>query len=258
MSTIIGFIGVGTVSEAVIHGLCAGEKDSTRLVLSPRSPERSRRLSERYDRCARVESNQAVVDAADIVVLAVLPQQADEVLASLTFRPDQTFVSFIGGARPSEWADAVSPVTRLCMAIPLPPAQMRLGPLLVCPPLPEVMRAFAGLGDLIPWSDEELLRVLSLTSAVMSSYFEAQNTVIDWAVSRGIDEATASSFVRSMLAGLAAIGQDTNDAHRAALPAEHQTPGGLNERVRAALLAAGVFDDLTRVLDEVYDHAVLR
>jgi pyrroline-5-carboxylate reductase len=254
----LGFIGVGTVSTAVVHALCSRPGPSQEIVLSPRSTERSQHLADHYAQCTRVDSNQAVVDASDIVILSVLPQQAESVLAELTFRPEQIFVSFIGGAPPSEWVNSVGPITQICTAIPLPAIELHRGPMLVCPPIPEVMDAFTGLGDVVPWHDESTLRVFSVTTAIMSTYYEAANTVIDWSMSQGIDEATAATFVRSLLAGLAAVGQATEVSQRGQLPEEHETPGGLNARVRRGMTDAGAFGDLSRVLEDVYLNAVLR
>ena len=69
----IGFIGVGEIAEAIIEGLAAGE-DPPRVVASPRGRERSASLADRFPSLVTVAaSNQDVVDAADTVVLAVLP-----------------------------------------------------------------------------------------------------------------------------------------------------------------------------------------
>jgi hypothetical protein len=50
----------------------------------------------------------------------------------------------------------------------------------------------------------------------------------------------------------------TRDAERLALPMEHQTKGGLNERVRAQLLASGWFSTLIDAIDGTYRGARLR
>ena len=92
----------------------------------------------------------------------------------------------------------------------------------------------------------------------MSTYYEMQNTLIAWIVEQGIDEETASRYVRAELDGLAAVGLATRDAERLALPMEHQTKGGLNERVRAQLLASGWFGTLIDAIDSTYRGARLR
>ena len=38
------------------------------------------------------------------------------------------------------------------------------------------------------------------------------------------------------------------------MPAEHETPGGLNEHVRRAMVESGAFDTLEQALDYIYFH----
>lgn len=256
--TTIGFLGVGTISEAVIRALCSRPEMADRILLSPRSENRSRLLAAEFAACERLPSNQAVIDGSDIVVLAMRPQQLDQALADLRFREGQVIASFIAGTPPSGIAPLVAPAGPVCQLIPLPAIALHRGPLVISPPVPEVVDAFAGLGDLVLLDDESKIRTLSCASAFMSTYYEMQNALISWIVDQGIDEETASLYVRSELEGLAAVGKATAEAERGDLPAEHQTKGGLNERVRAALLEAGWFETLTGAIDGVHRTARLR
>ena len=259
--TTIGFLGVGTISEAMVRAMAGQEGHAgsvDRILLSPRSDERSRRLAAEFDSCERLDSNQAVIEASDIVVLGMRPQQLDEAIADLNFRADQTVASLIAGTPPSGIAPLVAPATRVCQLIPLPAIVQRRGPLVVAPPLPEVVQALDGLGEIVTLDDESLIRTLSCASAFMSTYYEMQNALIGWIAEQGIDEETASRYIRAELDGLAAVGWATPDAERADLPLEHQTRGGLNERVRAHLLEIGWFDDLVGTIDDVYRTASLR
>lgn len=254
----IGFLGVGTISEAMVRAMAESDGAFDRLLLSPRSAARSERLAAEFAQCERLDSNQAVIDASDIVVLGMRPQQVDEALADLIFRDDHVIASLIAGTPPSGIAPLVSPATRVCQLIPLPAIALRRGPLVISPPLPEVVTVMAGLGEVIALEDESLIRSLSCASAFMSTYYEMQNALIDWIAAQGIDETTASRYIRAELDGLAAVGWATPDADRAELPLEHQTRGGLNERVRARLLEVGWFDDLVGAIDDVYRAARLR
>jgi pyrroline-5-carboxylate reductase len=256
--TTIGFVGVGTICEAMVRAMAATQGDADRILLSPRSQERSSRLASEFARCERRESNQAVIDGSEIVVLGMRPQQLDEALAGLTFREDQIIASLIAGTPPSGIAALVAPATRVCQLIPLPAIALRRGPLVISPPIPEVVAALDGLGEIITLEDESLIRTLSCASAFMSTYYEMQNALIDWVAAQGIDATTASRYIRAELDGLAAVGLATSDAERLELPAEHQTKGGLNERVRQQLLEAGWFDELTGAIDEIYRAARLR
>jgi pyrroline-5-carboxylate reductase len=256
--TTMGFIGVGTISEAMVRAMCTRPDPGPDIVLSPRSADRSVRLAEEFAQCRRLESNQAVIDASDIVVLAMRPQQLGEAVAPLGFRDDQIIASLIAGTPPTGIVPLVSPADRVCQLIPLPAIALHRGPLVISPAIPEVMEACAGLGEIVTLDDESRIRTLSCASAFMATYYEMQNALIAWIAAQGIDEATASRYVRAELDGLAAVGMATPDSQRADLPAEHQTKGGLNERVRAGLLDLGWFDTLVDTIDGVHRTAVLR
>jgi len=254
----IGFLGVGTVSTAVIHGMSARDRQRYTLFLSPRSADTTRKLAATYPHCIRLESNQAVIDASDMVVISMRPQQMDAALEGLVFRSDHVIASFIAAMPPSRMAPLVAPATRIAQLVPLPPVALHKGPLLICPSIPEVMAAFAGLGDIVVIEDETQIRIISCASAVMSTYYEMQNSIIDWAVEHGLERSVSALYVRSLLEGLAVAGRHADEADLVALPAEHQTKGGLNERVRAGLMADDWFGQLRRRLDDIYDNAVLR
>jgi pyrroline-5-carboxylate reductase len=254
----IGFLGVGTISEAMVRAMATREGGSDMLLLSPRSADRVERLAAEFAQCQRMGSNQDVVDSSDIVVLGMRPQQLDDALAGLRFRDDQVIASLIAGTPPSGIVPLVAPATRVCQLIPLPAIALRRGPLVISPPFPEVVAALEGLGEVVTLDDESLIRTLSCASAFMSTYYEMQNVLIDWIAAQGIDDSTASRYVRAELDGLAAVGWATPDADRADLPLEHQTKGGLNERVRARLMEIGWFDELVGAIDGVYRTAQLR
>ena len=254
----IGFLGVGTISTAVIHAMYARDRERCTLFLSPRSAETTRKLAATYPHCLRLDSNQAVIDASDMVVIGMRPQQMDEALGGLVFRADQVIASFIAAMPPSRMAPLVAPATRIAQLVPLPPIALHKGPLLICPSMPEIMAAFAGLGDIVVLEDEAKVRIVSCASAIMSTYYEMQNSIIDWAVERGLDRSTSALYVRSLLEGLAAAGRHADEADLDALPDGHQTKGGLNERVRAGLMTDDWFGQLRRQLDDICDNAVLR
>ncbi|MEK9735844.1 MAG: NAD(P)-binding domain-containing protein [Candidatus Nanopelagicales bacterium] len=254
----MGILGVGTIAEAVVRAMCARPGQSDEFILSPRSEARSKRLAQEFGNCRRADSNQEVIDGSDIVVLAMRPQDLDEALEGLTFRQDQIVASFIAALPPSQVAELTAPAIRTCQVIPLPAIAIHRGPLVISPGIPEVVEVFDGLGDVIVLDDETKIRVLSCASAIMSTYYEAQNRVIDWIIDQGVAPQTASLYIRSELEGLASVGKAVSEDQRAELPAEHQTPGGLNERVRAGLLAAGWFDALVGQVDGIYRNAVLR
>ena len=135
----IGFLGVGTISTAVIHAMSARPGIAAPSICHPAPRTPPRKLAATYPHCIRLESNQAVIDASDMVVVSMRPQQMDEALEGLVFRSDQVIASFVAAMPPSRMAPLVAPATRIAQLVPLPPIALHKGPLLICPSIPEVM-----------------------------------------------------------------------------------------------------------------------
>jgi pyrroline-5-carboxylate reductase len=134
---------------------------------------------------------------------------------------------------------------------------MGKGPVVLYPRLDAVARLFEGNGLVIAAASEDEMMAFGYASSLMSTYFQFQNTVVDWLESRGVAPGTASDYVASMGEGLAAAGMAASVADRAALPERHETKAGLNERCRQTLMATGWFGELAAMLDRL-EQASLR
>ena len=244
----IGVIGVGTISTNVIEAMQKLNKSHI-FNLSPRSKQRSEDLTNKYENCIQLNSNQEVVDQSDIVIISVLPKQVDEVLSGLTFRADHIVASFIAGRPPSEIGKLTAPATKVAQLIPLPPIELHKGPLLICPGIPELIETFAGLGDVIPFDDEDNIKVFSSASAVMSTYFRLIVEIVDWMMAQGIDRTLASKYMTSLFEGLGTEANHVPPDLLSSMIREHETPGGLNESVRTNLENSKWYQDATKQLD---------
>jgi len=250
---VLGFVGTGTLAEAVIRGLQQTAASEHRFLLSPRSEEKSRALAAAYPNTTRAESNAAVVAESDIVLLGVLPKQIG-LLSDLPFRADQIIVSFLAGVSVEVVRATVKPATRVVRMIPLPCIEYAKGPILMTPPDPTVEALFAPVGELVISAQESELDTISIASGLMSSHFQMQNAVVDWLRARGIAEAQSSGFVRSLYIGLGELAL-RDERRGGALPPEHyETKGGMNEAARAYLGRVGWFDEMARVMDVIDAH----
>lgn len=250
----IGFVGVGAISQACIDALLTGKHaDELHVSVSPRNKERVDKLAAKYAQVSIAHSNQAVLDQSDIVFLGVLPGQIQDVCAELTFRPDHIIGSLIAGFAPSHMREIVAPATHVSQLIPLPVIALHAGPNVICPGIPEIVNLFDGCGDSVILENEDQILVLSVASAIMSSVFQLQNTTVNWAVSKGLDPNVAKSYATSLLKGLAIEAMETPLSALALMPAEHETPGGLNEYIRQSLMSAGMFTELEKAFEHLYE-----
>jgi pyrroline-5-carboxylate reductase len=250
----LGFIGAGTLSQAVIAGLQATHADRSSILVSPRSEATSQTLASAYANVTRATSNRAVIEGSDVVFLAMRPQQLDEALEGLTFRPDQIIVSFLAGTPLASVVAKVAPARRVCRVNPIPPIKYRKGPVVMFPADDVVEGLFSGLGDLIVADKESDLAAISHASALMSSHYELQNTVTEWLLTRGLTRPAAISYVRSMFDGLAEVALAADRDGEPLVPEHHETSGGFNERGRRYLREAGWFDQVVQALDVIEAH----
>lgn len=239
MTTSIGFLGVGTIAAATVRGLRAAWPDLP-IHLSPRSEKTSRTLADADAMITREGSNAAVVEASAVVVLSMLPTQVDDVVRDLPFRPDQIVVSCVAGTPLADVAALVAPA-RSCRMVPLPMIARRDGPIVLYPALPAIHDIFSELGLVIVPADERDFATFAAGSAAMSSFFALENAISNWMAARGAEPASASAYVRSLFRALGQTGLDAGMADVAGLVERHETPGGLNERVRRGLEAQGWF-----------------
>ena len=90
----IGVLGTGTISSAVVTGLLTpsdksgGKAFDSKFTVSDRSAAKSEALQKRFPAAVTVEADsQQIVDACKYVIVSVLPKQAKEVLSGLKFDP---------------------------------------------------------------------------------------------------------------------------------------------------------------------------
>lgn len=246
----LGFVGTGTISAAIIEGLVAAGLD-TPILVSPRNADIAADLAARFATVEIAKDNQAVLDGSDLVVLAVRPQIAAEVLAELRFRPDHRVLSLIATVSLDWLGQATAPAAKVTRAVPLPPVARRQGPTAVFPADPLVCALFDALGTAIALDDEAAFDVFSAATAIMGSYFAFAHTITAWMEDEGVGPDKAHAFMAQMLEGLGSAPKASPGRSFAELSDEHQTKGGINEQIHRAVTEKGVMTNLDAALDGV-------
>jgi pyrroline-5-carboxylate reductase len=167
MSGRIAILGAGKMGEALIAGLLSsGWRRPDEIVAADRRPERLEAVSTRFG-ATTTSSNAEAVTGAEIVVIAVKPQDMDALLADIggLLTADQTVLS-IAAAIPTaaieEQLGAAVPVVR---AMPNTPATVHEGMAGIA--------AGAHAGDEHLTKAEELLAHVGRTVRVPESYMDA-------------------------------------------------------------------------------------
>ena len=235
----LGFVGTGVITGAIIKGLAISDLKEWPILVSPRSRERAEELAATFASVQVAADNQAVVDASDMVFLAIRPQIAPEVIRTLAFRDGQTVVSLVAGLSIEAMAGLIDAKVSITRTIPLPSVERRACVTPIMPPNSDVAEVFNALGSTIQISDAQLFDGYVTGSAVMATYFGMIEIAVNWMQKHGLNRADADTYLRNLYSNLGDTLRENPDLPLDTLRSEHATVGGLNELVYDRFLAAG-------------------
>lgn len=249
----IGFIGVGEIAAAIVEGLATHPVWCEQpITLSPRGAYKSSELAERFDGVHVSADNQGVIDSANVLVVAVRPDDAVDTILELALNPGQILVSVIAGIDIDTLGRLVPKGVAVVRATPLPSVRDHAGTTTIFPASTSAEAAFHVLGEVIVMDDERSFETLSVLTGTLSTHLQYMDCVAQWAKSNGIPDDTSEQYVRSLYAGLHSDLQHRSGS-LADLMAAHETAGGLNETLRMGWLdrarQAALHDGMDRLRD---------
>jgi len=250
----LGFIGTGVITEAIITGLVKSDYPVSDIFISLRNRKVSKRLAMMSSKIHVLDANQAIVDQSDMIFLAVLPQQAKEVLTPLTFGDLAQIVSLIATIPIEKLREWTSPTAPLSRAVPLPIVANHNGITTVFPPSQTVQELFGHLGNVVPIETIETFDAFVVASATMGLYFDTLETMAQWLCTKGADYKDARTYLSALNNGLAQTATTQTELGFAQLRQGHSTPNGLNQHVVEQFRANGGHDAVLAAFESVKNH----
>jgi len=225
----LGFIGTGKIASAVITGICNAGMEQADIYVSPRNEEKSKHLAEIYSNVQRMDSNQLVLENAEIIFIALIPDQAENILKQLNFREDHIIVSLVPYAKLSGLSEMVHPARTISRAIPLPTVVHHNCPVPIFNSNPMVEKIFNQIGQPLFVDTEDQLHALWTLTGLIAPYYELLEELSDWTASKGVDKKVSDRYVADMFHALSntACRSDVIDFNQ--LVKHATTPDGLNE-----------------------------
>ena len=245
----LGFLGTGKITTALVRGICSSAAVPPPTTVSPRNRNAARHLADAFPNVSVAADNQAVVDASEILFLAVRPQEAVEILRPLHFPEGLRVVSLIPTLVASSVADVVAPARSIVRACPLPSCAERRGPILAWGDDRSSLDLLAKLGTLVHVKSEAELHRLWVVSGIISPLYDILDSVAAWNVAGGVPPSTAEEYVAAMTQCICELRLGQPEASFSELAREAQTPGGLNEQAARTLRKAGVPEAFSSVLE---------
>ncbi|KQV21171.1 pyrroline-5-carboxylate reductase [Rhizobium sp. Root1203] len=229
---IYGFIGTGTITAAMIEGMMSSALPVSGVIVSPRNADLASSLAERFSQVRVATSNQAVADEAEVLVLAVRPQIAEDVLTSISIPPGRTLISVIAATSHemlSGWTgyDAA----QIVRAIPLPFVSYREGVTAIFPANSAASKLFGAIGQAIESDDQDEFDVLAAASAMMGTYYGLMENISGWMESHGMPEHKARAYLTQLFGSLSQVAARSPSISYDQLRRDFSTIGGLNEQV---------------------------
>lgn len=252
--TTIGLLGTGKIGSAVITGFCsAGGWQPKHVTVSARTKAKAEALVAKFPtRVSIGESNQAIVDASDVIFIGLLPNVAREELPKLHFAADKTIVSMMATIPYDELLTLVKlPRAQVVRSVPLTAASKRSGPILAFPKNDAVHDLLAQIGTPVMVETEQEITTLTGMTSLISFFYATCASTQKWCVNNGVAEDASRDFVASFFQSLAAAGSESTETFDE-MADEGATPGGLNEQVHRGLLATGAYELVIDQVDDIY------
>ena len=244
----IGFIGGGTMAEAILGGMLdGGVATSGDVIIGEPVPGRRDYLAERYG-VGVSDANGQVVSASDMVVMAVKPQDLPKVYSDIGggFKDGQSIMSIVAGAKMKSLSDGMQH-DGIIRVMPNTPAQIGEGMTMwTCAPsvssehrqTTAVM--LSTIGDEIYVDDEKYMDMATALSASGPAYvFMILEAMIDAGVYVGLPRDVARRMALQTVKGSTELVVQTG-RHPAELKDMVTSPGGTTAEGLQALERAGV------------------
>lgn len=230
----IGVIGCGTISSATVHGIA---QDGHHISVSERGAVHARDLAETYEN-VKIASNQAVVDASDVIFLGLMGAVAADVLGALKFREDQKVISFMADATLEQVGAMVHPAHAAAIMMPFPGISKGGTPIAMLGDATLVGALFGKRNTIYPLEDANEMAAYLCAQAVLSPVARMVNDAAQWLGTRVSDKAQGEAFLRALVASNLSVAQS------GALIEALNTSGGYNQRLRLHMEARGLSEAL--------------
>ena len=260
----LAFIGGGKMAEAIINGVITGGlAGGPDIAVGEPVPARRDHLTGAFGVTA-LEDNLESVGAADLVVLAVKPQDLGQVMGQLKGRlePRQAALSIVAGARMDTLTGGLEHPS-VVRVMPNTPAQIGCGMSLwtcssaVDGSLRALTKSVLGsIGEEIYVSDEKYMDMATALSASGPAYvFTFIEAMIDAGVYVGLPRDMARTLVLQTVYGSTKLVMETGE-HPAQLRDMVVSPGGTTAEALRVLEQQGVPAAVISAVDAAYKKSV--
>ena len=247
---ILGFIGTGKISSSIILGIFKSKLKVKKIYISSRNRNIAKKLANKFGRVKILKDNQEIINKSSIILLGVTPNVGNKILSKLKFSKNKKIISLISTINLAD-LKKLTKSKNIVRVTPLPPIEIKRGPIVICPPNKIVKNLFKHLGEVIEIHNEKLSYKFWSTASIMAAYYEILNTSSNWLIRKGIKKNLAQNYIAELFLSLSQDAVNKRSQGFKKLVADSQTPKGLNMQVLNELKKGGLYNKLTRALDNI-------
>ena len=247
---ILGFIGTGKISSSIIYGIFKSKLKVKKIYISSRNTNIAKKLAKKFKSIRVLKDNQEIVDKSSVIFLGITPNIGNKILPKLKFSKNKKVISLISTINLKK-LKKFTKVKDLVRATPLPPIEIKRGPIIICPPSKFAKNIFKHLGKVLEIRNEKLSYKFWSTASLMAAYYEILNTSSKWLIKKGINKKFADTYIAELFLALSQDALNKSSQGYKKLVADSQTPKGLNMQVLNELKKAKFFTKFTKALENV-------
>jgi pyrroline-5-carboxylate reductase len=247
---ILGFIGTGKISSSIIFGIFKSKLKVKRIYISSRNRNIAKKLVKKYRKIKVLNSNQEIIDKSSTIILSVTPIVGNKILSRLNFKKNKKIISLISTINLNK-LKKLTKNKNIVRVTPLPPIEIKKGPIVICPPNSGVKNLFKHLGEVIEIKNEKLSYKFWATASIMAAYYEILNVSSNWLVGKGIKKTVANNYIAELFLSLSQDASNKKSDGFKKLVSDSQTPKGLNMQVLNELKKGKFYSKLIKAMDNI-------
>jgi pyrroline-5-carboxylate reductase len=247
---ILGFIGTGKISSSIIFGIFKSKLKVKRIYISSRNRNIAKKLAKTSRKIKILNNNQEIIDKSSTIFLGITPNVANKILSKLKFSKKKKIISLISTIN----LDKIKKLTKnknIVRVTPLPPIEIKKGPIIICPPNKGAKNLFKHLGEVVEIKNEKLSNKFWSTASIMAAYYEILNVSSNWLIKKGINKTIANNYISELFLSLSQDAVNKKSQGFKKLVADSQTPDGLNMQVLNELKKGRFYSKFIKAMDNI-------
>ncbi len=241
----IAILGTGKIGESLLAGLRSS--DWADIVASSRREERANELRERHG-VEATTSNAEAIKGADVVVVAVKPQDIETLLGEIghLLKPDQTVLSVAAAVTTARIERHVADDVPVVRSMPNAPSTVHEGIAGMCAGrhaarehLDRAGTVLRAVGDVVEIPEEQMDAITAVSGSGPAYYALLAEAMIEAGILLGLSREVSTRLVVQTMLGTAKLLRDER-VHPVELREAVTSPGGTTIRAIRELEQAGV------------------